>query len=188
MLTDIYRGKLVRLTAEDPEILAQAMLRWNRDSEYMRLLDFEPARMASVKKIKEWFEKDMEKEKPEEHFFQVRTLEGDVLIGFVGLFGEFWNHADAWVGIGLGERDYWGKGYGTDAMRVILRYAFTELNLWRVTLGTFEYNPRAIRSYEKAGFTLEGRCRKNLLRDGKRWDTLLMGILREEWEKRDDYD
>ena len=188
MLTDIYRGKLVRLTAEDPEILAQAMLRWNRDSEYVRLLDFEPARMASVKKIKEWLEKDMEKDKPEEYFFQIRTLEGDVLIGFVGLFGEFWNHADAWVGIGLGEREYWGKGYGTDTMRVILRYAFTELNLWRVTLGTFEYNPRAIRSYEKAGFTLEGRCRKNLLRDGRHWDTLFMGILREEWEKRDDYD
>ena len=204
MLKDLYRGKLVRLTAEDPEILAQAMLRWNRDSEYIRLLDFEQARMWSMKKIKEWFEKDLEKDKPEEYFFQIRTLdEGtstfepdgenngllkSVLIGFVGLFGEFINHGDAWVGIGLGEREYWGKGYGTDAMRVILRYAFTELNLWRVTLGAFEYNPRAIRSYEKAGFSHEGRARKNVLRDGRRWDTLFMGILREEWEKRDDYD
>jgi RimJ/RimL family protein N-acetyltransferase len=141
-----------------------------------------------VKKIQGWFEKDLEKEKPEQFFFQIRTLDGDILIGFVGLFGEFMNHGDAWVGIGLGEREYWGRGYGTDTMRVILRYAFTELNLWRVTLGTFEYNPRAIHSYEKAGFTLEGRARKNLLRDGRRWDTLFMGILREEWEKRDDYD
>ncbi len=87
------------------------------------------------------------------------------------------------MGIGLGERKYWSKGYGTDAMRIILRYAFTELNLHRVSLDTFEYNPRAIRSYEKAGFKIEGRVRQLLNREGRRWDVIYMGILREEWEK-----
>jgi RimJ/RimL family protein N-acetyltransferase len=106
------------------------------------------------------------------------------LIGFIGLFGIEWNHGNAWVGIGLGERDYWGKGYGTDAMCAILDYAFNELNLYRVTLDVFEYNPRAIRSYEKAGFQLEGRVRKMIHRDGRRWDVLVMGVLRDEWEER----
>jgi RimJ/RimL family protein N-acetyltransferase len=68
-------------------------------------------------------------------------------------------------------------------MRIILRYAFTELNLHRVSLDTFEYNPRAIRSYEKAGFKIEGRVRQLLNREGRRWDVIYMGILREEWEK-----
>jgi RimJ/RimL family protein N-acetyltransferase len=67
-------------------------------------------------------------------------------------------------------------------MRVMLRYAFRELNLHRVTLTVFEYNPRAIRSYEKAGFVVEGRLRNWLNREGRRWDMIHMGILREEWE------
>ncbi|MFM8321349.1 MAG: GNAT family N-acetyltransferase [Chloroflexota bacterium] len=67
-------------------------------------------------------------------------------------------------------------------MRVLLRYAFQELPLNRVTLNVFEYNPRAVRSYEKAGFRVEGRVRGGLNRDGKRYDMIYMGILRAEWE------
>lgn len=85
------------------------------------------------------------------------------------------------MGLGIGERDFWGKGYGTDLMKLILRYAFLEVNLRRVTLTVFEYNPRAIRAYEKAGFRHEGRIRGGLYRDGKRYDELFMGVLREEW-------
>ncbi len=85
-------------------------------------------------------------------------------------------------GSGLATAQSWGKGYGTDAMRVILRYGFTELNLKRITLGVFGYNARAIRSYEKAGFTVEGRMRKALYRDGSRADIVFMGILRDEWQ------
>jgi RimJ/RimL family protein N-acetyltransferase len=179
--TDLLHGELVRLTAEEPELVAQTFARWNRNTEYYRLLDMDPAQLPSMKKIKEWIEKDLEKDQPNEFFFHIRTLQEDRLIGFIGLFGVAWMHGDAWVGIGIGEQDCWGKGYGTDAMRVILRYAFTELNLHRVTLGVFEYNPRAIRSYEKAGFTVEGRERQRLYRDGEHADGFIMGVLREEW-------
>ena len=99
------------------------------------------------------------------------------------LWIESWAHGEGWVGIGLGERDYWGNGYGTDAMRLMLRFAFDELNLWRVSLGVFAYNPRAIRSYEKAGFRREGLVRGDCRRDGQRWDSVFMGILRDEWLK-----
>ena len=84
--------------------------------------------------------------------FAIRTLDDDRIIGEIGLDGIRWTHGDCFVGIGLGEREFWGKGYGTDAMKIILRYAFTELNLRRVTLDVFEYNPRGVRSYEKVGF------------------------------------
>ena len=183
MIDDLFQGKLVRLRAEEPEILGAALSRWARDSEYFRLLDSDPAFLWSEKWVKGWLEKEQEKEPPEDIFFSIRTLEGDCLIGFISLGGFQWSHGEAWVGIALGERSYWGKGYGTDAMCVILRYAFMELNLYRVSLDTFEYNPRAIRSYEKAGFTFEGRLRSYLNREGRRWDVLIMGILRDEWEK-----
>ena len=66
-------------------------------------------------------------------------------------------------------------------MRVILRYAFEELNLYRVSLNVFGYNPRAIHTYEKIGFQHEGFQREVLDRDGQRWDLIYMGILRAEW-------
>lgn len=163
--------------------MAEALSKWSRDSEFWRLMDSGVARTFSVRNTKEWIEKDQEKERPDHFIFAIYSLEDDHLIGDIGLGGVHWTHGDAFVGIGLGERQYWGKGYGTDAMRVILRYAFTELNLHRVSLDVFEYNPRAMRSYEKVGFSYEGRMRGMLNRDGKRWDFVYMGILKEEWQR-----
>lgn len=183
MKNDLFQGRLVRLAAENAQPLAEAFSKWQRDSEFHRLLDSEVTRAPSVKNTKEWIEKDLEKENPELFLFAIHTLEGDRLIGFIGLDGAQWTHGDTFVFIALGEREFWGKGYGTDAMQIILRYAFTELNLHRVSLDVFEYNPRAIRSYEKAGFQYEGRNRRYLNREGKRWDMIFMGILKEKWLK-----
>ena len=180
-MNDLLRGELVRLKADDPEVRASNFSRWNQDTEWLRLLDTDPPRMPSVKKWKEWLEKDLERSDPNDLFFSISPLDSDVMIGFIGLFDLYMHHGDALVAIALGEREYWGKGYGTDAMRIMLRYAFNELNLRRAGLIVFEYNPRAIRSYEKAGFVPEGRIRGPILREGRRWDFLYMGILREEW-------
>ena len=180
-MRDLFRGELVRLTAEDPEPRAKIEVNWRRDSEYLRMLDTDPVSMISEKQLRTWLEKRYENGfKPDAHTFSVRTLAEDKLIGFFGLWLDMF-HNEAWIGIGIGEREFWGKGYGTDMMKLALQYAFTELNVYRVSLGLFEYNPRALRSYEKAGFRLEGRTRGDVLRDGKRGDSLWMGILREEW-------
>jgi RimJ/RimL family protein N-acetyltransferase len=183
MNANLLTGKLVRLCAEEPEVLAKAFSGWSADSEYLRLLDWDPANRYSVKNSQKWFEKDLEKE--DRFFFAIRRLEGEDVIGFIVLNGIRWSHGESFVGIGLGEREAWGKGYGTDAMQVLLRFAFMELNLERVSLDVFEYNPRGIRSYEKAGFVIEGRERAALLREGKRWDLVFMGILRNEWLLQD---
>lgn len=183
MNANLLTGNLIRLAAEDPEPLGKAFARWARDTEYHRLLNFDPAYLWSDKKWKAWLEKDLEKESPDGFFFAIRELQSDKMIGFVGLWDIEWTHGNAWIAIGLGEREYWGKGYGTEAMRLLLKFAFTELNLYRVSLGVFDYNTRAQKSYEKAGFVLEGRQRQAVQRAGKRWDVVLMGICISDWEQ-----
>ena len=183
-MNTLLQGELVRLVAANAEKDAERFAQWSRDSEYARQLDSEPALPPSAKRAKEDIQKWMENESPNNFGFMIRTLADDRLIGFIGLDGIRWTHGDTFVGIGIGDPEYRGNGYGTDAMRVILRYAFTELNLHRVSLNVFEYNPRAIRSYEKVGFVVEGRQRQFLNRDGRRWDLIYMGLLRTDWEKR----
>lgn len=182
MSTALFTGKLVRLAAADPDKHAALFLEWSRDSQYTRLLDFPPARQWSAKQTRE----EMERMDARDNLINllIHTLDEDRPIGFVELDGIQWAHGDAFVGIGIGSRAHWSKGYGSDALRILMRYAFAELGLFRLSLDVFEYNTRAVRCYEKCGFVVEGRCRQWLLRDGKRWDVLYMGILRSEWEKQ----
>jgi RimJ/RimL family protein N-acetyltransferase len=180
-MKDLFRGELVRLTSEEPESRAKHEVRWQRDTEFHRLANEDPAELNSEKKIRGWGEKFAEDGfKPARYPFSIRALADDQVIGFMGLWVEL-IQSEGWVGIGIGERDYWGKGYGTDAMKLCLQFAFMELGLQRVSLGLHEYNARALKSYEKAGFRLEGHTRQDVLREGKRTNTLWMGVLRAEW-------
>ncbi len=179
-MKDIYRGTLVRLSDDSPELLAKAFVRWDRDTEQHRLADSDPAQLWSEKKLKEFLEKRAEANS-KSFRFSIHTLDEDKLIGGVGLWISSWTHAETWLGISIAERDYWGRGYGTEAVRLAVQYAFLELGLRRVSLGLHAYNERALKSYQKIGFKLEGRMRGEGLRDGVRYDSLWMGLLREEW-------
>src|SRR3972149_5295815 len=86
------------------------------------------------------------------------------------------------LGIVSGDKECWDQGYGTDAVRTALRFAFQEMNLNRVWLRTFEFNERAAACYRRCGFREEGRQRQHLFKRGRYWDAILMGILREEFE------
>ncbi len=186
-MKDLLMGNLVHLAAVDPEEVSKHFASWNRDSEFKRLLDTDPPRLHSAKATKDWLEKELGEQGDTMHWFTIRTVADNTLLGDIVLDVTEWNSRNAFVGLGIGPRDFWGKGYGTEAMQLILQYAFLELSLRRVTLTVFEYNQRAIRSYEKAGFCHEGRQRQRLLREGKRWDMLFMGILREDWSKQHDH-
>jgi RimJ/RimL family protein N-acetyltransferase len=121
-----------------------------------------------------------EEPKGDEFSFNIRTLADDRLIGECNLEPS-WPNRDAWVAIGLGLSGDWGRGYGTDAMRLLLRYAFCELNLTSMSLVVFGFNGRAQRSYLKVGFKVEGRQRERLRRADQRYEMVFMSILRDEW-------
>ncbi|UOR10362.1 GNAT family N-acetyltransferase [Halobacillus amylolyticus] len=87
------------------------------------------------------------------------------------------------IGIKIGEREYWGKGYGQDIIQTLLHHLFYTLNIHRVQLDTWSGNTQAIRLYEKAGFQHEGQLRKNEYVNGAYYDTVLMGLLREEFSE-----
>ena len=82
----------------------------------------------------------------------------------------------------IGEKECWGRGYGTDALRTLVRFGFEEMNLNRIALDVYDFNERAIASYLKTGFAEEGRRRKDIYRDGRYVDVVMMSVLRAEWE------
>jgi RimJ/RimL family protein N-acetyltransferase len=175
----LFRGRLVRLAAPREED-AEAFSRWSEDAEYLRALDTDYARPLSPKEFAEKYAPGHTASNAVE--FRLRTLAEDRLIGFVALHSIEWNNQAAMLAIGIGDEDHRGKGFGTDALRLILSYGFLELNLYRVGLDVIATNLRAIRAYENVGFKREGAMRGAVLRDGQRSDRIMMGILREEWQ------
>jgi RimJ/RimL family protein N-acetyltransferase len=116
--------------------------------------------------------------------FAIETLDDPpVLAGNIGLWGARPKDRCATLGIALG-RQYVGRGYGTDAVRVIVGYGFREMGLHRIQLSVAPFNPAGIRAYEKAGFVEEGRRRESVLHDGRWYDEVLMSILDHEWAAR----
>lgn len=184
MNNNLFTGRLTRLVAADPDTVGEMMAKWSRDSEFLQLFDTDVAMPHSVKRFQERIRRFAENERPGNFPLLIQRLEDDRTIGEAALWDAYTPHRNAWLAIGIGEREFWSHGYGTDAMHLILGFAFRELNLHRVTLGTFEYNPRAIRVYEKIGFVHEGRSRGSIRRDGKRWDNISMGILSSEWQAK----
>jgi len=169
-------GDRVRLRAIERDDVP-TFVRWFNDPEVRKyLLLHTPMSMAQEER---WFEKLADRE---DHIFAIdaNVEEQWIHIGNVGLHNFDWKNRSAIFGIVLGEKAYWGQGYGTDAARAMLNFAFGTLNLHRVELEVFEYNPRAMRCYEKAGFRREGTRRKSHFYEGRYWDAHIMAVLREE--------
>jgi RimJ/RimL family protein N-acetyltransferase len=185
MLTEqLFEGPTVRFAPLDAERDAEIISKWSHDPDYLRLLSADIAKPLSPFQIKKQFEEwEKEVEKRAAFNFAVRHKEDDRLIGLARLFRIEWTHAAGSLQIGIGDRTDRGKGCGTEALHMLLRYAFDELNLYRLSASAPEYNIGAIRFLERAGFVVEVRRRKALLRDGQRWDVVMLGLLRDEWKQ-----
>ena len=106
-------------------------------------------------------------------------------IGFCALHDIDHTNGSAELGIGIGEKDEWGKGFGTETLRILIDFAFGELRLHRVFLQVLAHNERAIHVYEQVGFSLEGTRREAVYRHGRYHDMHVMGILSAEWQSHE---
>lgn len=182
--TQLFDAQDIRLGPIDHEAHAEIESRWTHDAEFMRLMELKPARPVSpamLKKEYESIEKKMEEDK-NLFYFTIRARTDDRLIGKAVIEWIDWTNGNGWIRLGIGAAEDRCKGYGSQALRLLLRYAFAELNLYRVTAMMGEYNTGAIRLFQKFAFVEEVRRREALDRDGRRWDLLTFGQLRSEWE------
>jgi RimJ/RimL family protein N-acetyltransferase len=175
----LLQGVRVRLTALD-ESDARTIARWHEDVDYLRLQDTSAAVPRTAADISS--EITAESKAADTIVLAIRLVDGDELVGTLGFYEIEWSNQVAWLGLGIGDRSLWGQGIGSEAMQLALRYAFCELNLYRVQLTVIDYNARAIALYEKFGFKREGVFRQFGQRDGRRYDMILYGLLRPEWE------
>ncbi len=175
----LLRGDRVRLTSFEDQDL-ELFAAWQEDTLYLRLLDADPAFPRSRIQLTEWLQS--QRKSSNSYLFGIRMLDNPRLIGHVELSSILWNQGTAWLGMAIGDAAFRGKGLGTEALRLVLDFAFFELNLHRIQLTVFSYNEHAIHVYERVGFRREGAFREFLRRDGRRYDMLLYGLLRSEWE------
>ncbi len=172
-------GKKTRLRAIEREDLP-TFVRWMNDPEVRQYLEiYLPMSMAEEE---QWFEAHLKDDTS--RIFGIESEDGR-LIGNVGLGDLDWKNRNAHLGIVIAEKERWGRGYGTDAIRALLDFAFNQMNLHRVYLSVFDFNERAIRCYEKCGFRHEGRARQTHFVNGAYHDAILMAILREEFVAED---
>ena len=157
---------------------AEKFTEWLNDLEITKYLILYPT-IISLENEKAALEK-----LSKEHNYSIIDNETNELIGNCG-FGSI-NHINqtAETGIFIGNKNYWNKGYGTEALSLLLDYGFRALNLHNISLCVYSFNERAQRSYEKIGFKIIGRKREALLRDLKRHDVILMDILKNEFYER----
>ena len=184
--TQLFEGQDIRFGPidydKDPEIESK----WTHNAEFMRLYEVEPARPMSAAMVKKQYEK-MEKRIDENknlYHFMIRSKEDDRLIGKAMVARIEWVNGNCAIRMGIGSAEDRCKGYGTQALRMLLRFAFAELNMFRVAADVPEYNEGALALLKKFGFVEEVRRRQALERDARRWDLLGFGLLKDEWLNR----
>ncbi len=175
----MWRGDKVELGPVQREYLPK-YIEWLNDWEVNRFLTPGGPYLFNLDDETDWFEQ--RRKDKNSMVFAILALPEKQLIGNCGLQNLDWKNRTAVFGIFIGDKDYWNKGYGSDATRTLLRFAFEQLGLNRVELDVYDFNPRAMRAYEKAGFRRDGVRRQALYRDGAFHDVHLMGILREDWD------
>lgn len=180
LINSLLKGKKVRLTSLNEEDFPK-IYEWYNDAYSLRLFDTIPSYPYSQEHISNWI-KDKQKSS-NDYVFAIRNIVNDDFLGYIDLNSISWNNRVATLSIGIGASDVRGKGYGTEAMQLILEFGFHELNLHRIQLSVLSYNEPAIGLYEKVGFVKEGCFREYVQRDGKKYDMYLYGILYEEWLK-----
>ena len=174
----VLEGTIVNLRA--PEIAdLERNTRWINDREVTRYLSmrYEISLLAEEGWLRDLVSKPMVYDRV---FYAIETKEGHH-IGNTNLFKAQPEEQKCELGIMIGEKSYWSQGFGSDALRTLVRFAFDEMNMQRVELTVYDFNERGQAAYRKVGFVEEGRRREAIYTEGSYHDLIVMSVLRDEW-------
>ncbi len=160
-----------------------SLLSWCNDPEVMYYADDDPEPHKTLQELEEEFAKQKGEWSASMETFVIETRDGTL----IGDIMYRWYRPDvrsAYIGVLIGEKEYWGQGYGTEAIKLFLRYLFVEKQLHKVAVTVSDFNKRAIRVYEKCGFRKDGILRDNAIINGKFVDHIVMSILEDEYKKQ----
>ena len=165
-------GERLYLRGVTPEDVTDAYVRWMNDPEVTRYLEsrFFPHSKEGIRSFVESLQGDRDNA-----FFAIVLKEGDRHIGNIKLGPINWLHRLGEIGLMIGEKDTWGKGYAAEAIRLISDYAFRHLNLHKVTAGCYGSNQGSARAFERAGFKVEGLRPQHFFCEGEYVDFILLG-------------
>ncbi len=176
----MIRGKKVNLVAAGPEYV-EFYKKWINDPVVVDMLGVRNYPI-SAEREREWAERQLEPT-DDRRQFTILTKRGRP-IGNCGFNVIDYQNRFAVLGIMIGERELWDKGYGTDALEALVRFGFETLGLHKVCLTVDSVNARALACYKKCGFVVEAVLREHRFHRGKYCDELWMGILEDEWRAR----
>lgn len=177
----MLEGKLVNLRPLEITDLERAT-KWINDPEVTHFLGARYPMSSAAEEV--WLTERAKKQISFENvFFAIETKDG-THIGNTGLHRASAEDRKAELGIMIGEKDHWSKGFGGDAIVTLLGFGFREMNLHRVFLTCYDFNERGQACYRKCGFIEEGRLREDRWKAGAYRDTIVMGILRGEYDRR----
>jgi RimJ/RimL family protein N-acetyltransferase len=180
-MAGMLQGPRVRLRSTSREDLPR-LCEFNNDLAVELASGGDPPLPQSLARLQAEFDQDAAKGGRDATRF---TIEADgKVIGACALFNVNATAQTCELGIGIGDKDYWGRGYGRESVTLLLRYAFRYHNYHKVWLRVHGVNERAIRAYRACGFVEEGRQRAHVWCDGRYDDLVLMGILCEDWRKQ----
>ncbi len=174
-------GKRLRLRALEASDLPY-FIRWLNDPEVIAGLTIDWP--LSSWQEEDWFKK-LAQRSPHERplVIEVPHDDGWRPIGNLGLLHIDWKTRQAEAGIMIGDKNYWNRGYGSEALQLLITHVFRTLNLNRIYLHVYSNNPRAIRAYEKIGFVHEGTLRQAHYAQGRYHNVFVMSVLRSEWNQ-----
>lgn len=178
----MIKGKRIKFAPLDRKHI-DLFLKWFNDPEITQyLIMYKP---ITRNWEEEWFDKLKDRE--DTVFFSILLLDQngpEKIIGNCAIHNINAKNRACSCGITIGEKDYQNKGYGTEAMEMLVEYGFNTLNMNRIELSVYDFNIRAYKSYIKVGFVEEGRKRQARYHNGEYHDEIIMSLLREDWEKK----
>jgi RimJ/RimL family protein N-acetyltransferase len=172
------QGKKTILRPLNKQTDLPSLTRWINDPEIRSfVLVYQPQMLESEE---QWVDAIANNKRPNDIILAIETLDGR-FIGTIGIHGISWKDRTATTGAIIGEKEFWGKGYGSDAKMALLDYAFNTLNLHKICSAVIAYNERSLNYSLHCGYKIEGRKRQQIFKNGAYHDEILLGIFKEEW-------